>query len=604
MPQFLRSFFGVGLFLAVLIGAACSHAPSHSGPGGPERARVIVFIWDGLRPDAISRTDTPNLYALRQQGSEFTDHHSVYPTFTMVNAAALATGNFPGNNAYYGNYIFQPGPEGKDTAGKAVHFDREVVFTEDFGVLRSLDANLGRRLLSRPTLFETAQRAGLKTATIGKTGPAFLQDLHLGGVVIDEQVVLPDELREELRAALPSLRWPLGPEKLATLADGVTPDPTAKSSRHAKANAEMIDVYMDHVLVKAPALTVLWLRDPDSTAHVYGLGSPAYRDALVRQDVLLGKLLDRLRANGMRESVDLLVMSDHGHTSVGNPLRSTSAATGEPEPGEIRLAHLLTQAGFEAYNGTGCLYSPALSPYPTKESHGECPGLARYSTPSYLLPTQLGPQAVIVAVNGGTDYLYVPSKNPKLVLDLVRFAQGRPEVASLFVASRYAALPGTLPLSEIFAEDALGRHPDVVVGYGFDETATVRCVSGVEFAGMTRSRYRGMHGTLGPDDLRAVLIAQGPHFHSGFRDPLPTGNADIAPTVAALLSLDLPGTDGRPLLEAIEGSGTIAGDYRLDAVTITPTTAGDHFTFTLYKKVLRRGGSAFAYLDQVQPRRQ
>src|SRR5262249_24416406 len=220
-----------------------------------------------------------------------------------------------------------PGPDGKDTAGKAVHFVREVVFTEDFGVLRSLDANLGGRLLLRPTLFETAQRAGLKTATIGKAGPAFLQDLHVGGVVIDEQVVLPEALSAELRRALPALRWPLGPEKLITLADGVTPDLSAKSSRHTKANAAMLDVYLNHVLVKAPDLTVLWLRDPDSTAHVYGLVSPAYRDALVRQDELLGKLLERLRASGIRESVDLLVMSDHGHTNVGNPLRSTPAAT-------------------------------------------------------------------------------------------------------------------------------------------------------------------------------------------------------------------------------------------------------------------------------------
>src|SRR5262249_5684123 len=365
-----------------------------------------------------------------------------------------------------------------------------------------------------------------------------------------------------------------------------------------------LDVYLNHVLVKAPDLTVLWLRDPDSTAHVYGLGSPAYRDALVRQDELLGKLLDRLRASGIRESVDLLVMSDHGHTNVGNPLRSTPAETGEMEPGEFRLAHLLPQAGFEAFDGNGCLYSPILSPYPTQESHGECPGLTRYSTPAYVLPAQLGPRAVIVAVNGGSDYLYVPSKDPKLVAELVRFAQGRPEVASLSVASRYRYLPGPLPLSEISAEDSLGRHPDVVIGYGFDETAPVRCVSGVEFAGMTRSRYRGMHGTLGPDDLRAVLIVQGPHFHAGFRDPLPTGNADIAPTLAALLGLDLPGTDGRPLLEAIEGSGTNAGDYRVDAAALTPRIPGDHFTFALHKKILRRGGSSFTYLDQVRPLRQ
>ncbi len=591
------------VLLLLLTTVGCSHAPSRSERSRDKRAQVIVFVWDGLRPDAITRADTPNLYALRQAGVDFPDHHSVYPTFTMVNATALATGSFPGSNAFYGNFVFLPGPVGRDTAGKAVHFDREVAFTEDYGVLRSLDANLGNRLLLRPTLFEVAQRTGLKTATVGKAGPAFLQDLHSGGMVIDEQVVIPDALAEELRAALPSVHWPLGPEKLQTLADGVTPDPEAKASRHTKVNALMLDVYLDHVLTKGPDLTVLWLRDPDSTAHVYGLGSPAYRDALARQDALLGRLQERLRADGIRGTIDLLVMSDHGHTTVGNPLGSSVRPTcsSEVEPGEVRLAHLLTQAGFEAYDGNGCLFSPVLAPYPVREGEGACPGLARYSTPSYVLPAQLGPRAVIVAVNGGSDFLYIPSKDPKLAADLVRFAQGRSEIASIFVASRYGALPGTLPLSAIFAEDKVGRNPDAVLGYTFDETQAVRCVPGVEFAGMTRSRYRGMHGTLGPDDIRAVLIAQGPHFRTHFQDPLPSGNADIAPTIAALLGLDLPSTDGRALLEAIEGSAAGSNDYTVDSVTIAPAEAADHFSFTLYEKVLRRAGSTFTYLEKVQP---
>lgn len=591
------------VILLVLTTVGCTHAPSRSERTSNKRARVIIFVWDGLRPDAITRTDTPHLYALRQDGADFPDHHSVYPTFTMVNAAALATGSFTGSNAYYGNFIFLPGPVGKDTAGKAVHFDREVVFTEDYGTLRSLDTNLGNRLLLRPTLFEVAQRRGLKTAALGKVGPAFLQDLHSGGMVIDEQVVIPDALAEELRVAFPALHWPLGPDKLQTLADGVTPDPAAKASRHAKVNALMLDLYLDQVLTKGPDLTVLWLRDPDSTAHVYGLGSPAYRDALARQDALLGRLQDRLSADGLGGTVDLLVMSDHGHTTVGNPLAAPQQSNGnsELEPGEVRFAHLLAQAGFEAYDGNGCLFSPVLSPYPVRESEGACPGLAQYSTPSYALPAQLGPRTVIVAVNGGSDFLYVPSKDSKLVAELVRFAQGRREIASIFVASRYGTLPGTLPLSAIFAEDKVGRNPDVVLGYAFDETEVVRCVPGVEFAGMTRSRYRGMHGTLGPDDIRAVLIAQGPHFRNHFRDPLPSGNADIAPTVAALLGLELPTTDGRALLEAIEGSGTGSNDYTVNAVTIVPAQAAENFTFTLYEKVLRRAGSTFTYLETVQP---
>ncbi len=57
--------------------------------------RTIIMVWDGLRPDSVNATDTPNLYALRQAGVSFNDNHSTYPSFTMMNAASLSTGAFP-----------------------------------------------------------------------------------------------------------------------------------------------------------------------------------------------------------------------------------------------------------------------------------------------------------------------------------------------------------------------------------------------------------------------------------------------------------------------------------------------------------------------------
>jgi len=57
--------------------------------------RVIVFVWDGMRPDAISEDDTPHLAALAKQGTFFADNHATYPTFTMINASSFATGSFP-----------------------------------------------------------------------------------------------------------------------------------------------------------------------------------------------------------------------------------------------------------------------------------------------------------------------------------------------------------------------------------------------------------------------------------------------------------------------------------------------------------------------------
>jgi predicted AlkP superfamily pyrophosphatase or phosphodiesterase len=85
-----------------------------SAPDSAKR-RVIVFVWDGLRPDSIDPALTPQLARLRdERGVNFRDHHAVYPTFTMMNAAAFATGARSGIHGFYGNFEYQPGPTGRN----------------------------------------------------------------------------------------------------------------------------------------------------------------------------------------------------------------------------------------------------------------------------------------------------------------------------------------------------------------------------------------------------------------------------------------------------------------------------------------------------------
>ena len=75
----------------LLLGACASNAPDRNAAAAPQAhpaRRVIVFVWDGMRPDSITEADTPHLAALVKRGTFFADNHSSYPTFTMMNAAA------------------------------------------------------------------------------------------------------------------------------------------------------------------------------------------------------------------------------------------------------------------------------------------------------------------------------------------------------------------------------------------------------------------------------------------------------------------------------------------------------------------------------------
>ena len=63
---------------------------------------------------------------------------------------------------------------------------------------------------------------------------------------------------------------------------------------------------------------------------------------------------------------------------------------------------------------------------------------------------------------------------------------------------------------------------------------------------------QGTHGTLSRFDMHNTLVASGPDFRAGFRDELPSSNADLAPTIAHLLGLPHPPPmDGRVLTEAL-----------------------------------------------------
>lgn len=653
------------LAVASLLFAACASGPEQRS-GAEEKRNVVVIVWDGLRPDTIDAALTPNLARLRDEGTEFADNHSTYPTFTMMNSASLATGAYPGTAGFYGNVVWQPTAQGKDSAGKEIDF-RQPVFSEDYAVLDALDQDMRGDLLLVPTLFGTAQSAGMVTMTLGKNGGAYLQDRKRGGMMLDERTVFPLSLAKELQAA----GFPLPPTVATTyraadlvlaptngnptefkppkrLLDGVSSDPTATVGSGYKAAVEyMVGAYLEYVLPrKKPRLSLLWLRDPDSTQHNYGLGTVSWRDAMQANDALLGRIRDKLRELGLAASTDVILVSDHGHSNVSGspavfPLRAVrdgevgdvDAAGGFSVSGLVRIADLLRRAGFDAYDGMGCTYQPVaggikanMTPvYPTlTDQDGTICGKAgqKYQIGPMKVPASLKKGALVVAVNGGSDYVYVPDHDPALVRRTVAFLQSRDEVGAIFVDDRYSGIPGTLPLSAIRAQNQAGRNPDILFSYDFDDLARIQGVPGMEYAGMLQgNNYRGMHGSFSRRDVHNVLLAAGPDFRSGFKDTLPTGNVDVAPTIARILGLSLRRLHGRPLLEAMQ-NGADAFDYHVvtDVVRSDPATgltfklpsdpdgkdvdAGKAtYMFELRTKSVTYGGAKYLYYDSAKTTR-
>jgi hypothetical protein len=58
--------------------------PAQATPNKANSHNVIIFVWDGLRPDSVTAADTPNLLRMRSAGVNFSANHATYPTFTMM----------------------------------------------------------------------------------------------------------------------------------------------------------------------------------------------------------------------------------------------------------------------------------------------------------------------------------------------------------------------------------------------------------------------------------------------------------------------------------------------------------------------------------------
>jgi arylsulfatase A-like enzyme len=632
-----RAMIGWGAGFALL--ASCASTRSECKLSTAARSapasKVVVMVWDGLRPDSVNGTDTPNLAALKAAGVDFADNHSTYPTFTMMNAAALATGSFPGTNGFYGNTYWQYGPTGNAANGKPADF-LAPVFTEDWAILDDLDTYYKNQgdpgLLRVTTLFQQAQAKGLVTATVGKRGPAFLQDYRRQGYIIDEDFVAPLALAQVMQSGgdpLPANTvhaYPKGNVTLASsngnptgagaqqrLADGTTTDPSATiASPWSSSNTYMMNMYVKYVLPKRPDVSVIWFRIPDSAEHNYGPGSRVYRDGLRNQDQLLGVLQQGLKEQGLDAQTDIIVLSDHGHTSVSGPvslfpLRAIAPgvagapasvggidnANGYSVSGDVRLVELLNHAnlGATAYDGSGCSYEPVLSglladgsqvaPDKIDADGTVCKKGAgfKYTFAAHMVPNPPPTAGIIVAANGGSTYLTaLPAGNadPALIKKIVAFLQSREEIGAIFVAGKYGAVDGTVSLDKVQLEGAgTGkRQPDIVFSYTWDDQQVVQGLPGIEFE--DASNNRGMHGSFGPTDVHNTLIARGPDFKSRYQDPLPSGNVDVAPTIAAILNLTLDAkAEGRPLYESLAASGVADACYAKTTGTIaSPTAAG------------------------------
>src|SRR4051794_23086869 len=186
--------------IALMAGAASAqNATPHN---------LILFVPDGLRGRIVTPQTAPAMAEIRDKGVNFRNSHSLFPTFTMANGSAMATGHYLGDTGTFSNTIFT----GYTSAPAG---DTVVPFIENDAVLGDIDEHFNGDYLNEDTILKLARKAGYSTAAIGKLGPTYLFD-HTGcpckpgatsSIVIDDStggkagVPLTDEIKDALTKA-------------------------------------------------------------------------------------------------------------------------------------------------------------------------------------------------------------------------------------------------------------------------------------------------------------------------------------------------------------------------------------------------------------------
>jgi arylsulfatase A-like enzyme len=624
-------------------GAATSTADTNSTP----RRNVVIFVADGLRNGSVNPTDAPTLYKLRQEGVNFTNSHSLFPTFTTPNAAAIATGHYLGDTGDFSNTIYAGYPV--PSAGKS-----PTPFIENDAVLADLNAQFKGNFdasdpdtfsfynfLNEETLLQIARQNGFNTAAVGKVGPTLIQDVTQGNRGADGKVPVPDTividdstgktggvpLSSEITQRLIKVGLPAtapdrtnGVPSTDPLSNGFSGNNTTPGTKSAntvqqryftEATTEAILPYFKEQ--DKPFALVYWSRDPDGTQHnqgdsldslTPGINGPTAKAAIKNADSNLADLIQSLKDQGLYDNTDIFVTSDHGFSTISksftdaqgtkvNDFASSQTYAGV-NPGylpvgfvAIDIAHEL---GLNLYD-PDALTTDGKSYTSVDATQGQRPrngnGLIGGTG---TVPSGINaPDAkVVVAANGGSDLIYVPGNDPETVKRIVDFLSKQDYTSGLFVDDALGPIPGTLPLSAINLKgSAQTPTPSIVLNFKtFATDSSNPNQSQVEIADTGLQQGQGMHGSFGRGDTFNNMVAIGPDFKRGYTDSAPVSNADVAVTLANILGLKISNNGnlvGRVIDEAL-ANGPDSVPYTV-GIKRSDTAANGQRTYLNYQQV-------------------
>jgi hypothetical protein len=524
---------------------------------------VVLFVPDGLRALLVTPESAPTMAAVRDEGVNFKNPHSLFPTFTMANASGLSTGHSLGDTGVFSNTLFTGYPA---PAGTIV-----TPFIENDVTLGNIDAHFGGSFISEDSVIAAARHQGLSTAAIGKLGPTLLFD-HTNRtgdptIIFDDStggehgIPLSQGIKDALTAASLPLKAPSRGEN-GKPGNATTPGTlVANSEQQAYFTAVAAKIVLP--LFKArnkPFVLVFWSRDPDGTQHnqgdslnevTPGINGPTSRAAVKNADDALKTIRQALDDLGLAENTDIIIAADHGFSTISKESNTSPAA--KANYADVRPG--LLPPGFLALDIAKALDLPLYDP---NNNNAQVEEGTHPKAGNGLIGRDTATPDVVVAANGGSDLIYLPNRDRALAARVVEALFAQDYVSGIFVDDDLGPILGTLPLSVINLKGAAKMpRPAIVVNFrSFSTGCEQPVLCTVEIADTVLQQGQGMHGSFSRADTMNFMAAIGPSFRRGYVDNNPVSNADVGQTLARLLGLQIPfrgSLMGRVIEEALPG---------------------------------------------------
>ncbi len=235
----------------VLVVALCVFALSLSA--APRAEHVFIISLDGGKPAAIEQSQMPALQRLVSEGAHTWTATTIYPSITLPSHTSMLTGVGPEKHHILWN-SWVP----------------------------------SRGLVTVPTVFSEAKRAGLTTAMF--VGKEKFRHLALTNSL--------DDFNYGRAAAVDVVK-----------SDGGDGEVKHEGTVFAdKVAAEVATYIIEH----KPNLCFIHFADPDSAGHRFGWGSPQQLEALAKSDAALDVVVKAIEKAGIADKTVVIVSADHG----------------------------------------------------------------------------------------------------------------------------------------------------------------------------------------------------------------------------------------------------------------------------------------------------